>query len=165
MSALFIYNYFTMIKQKIQENTIKALKSKDEKTLSVLRYLSSQIKNKEIDKKQELSNDEVVQLIRKSVKDLNEAAAMFHKGGREDLVSQNKEQIKILSIYLPPKLSNEEIKKEIKKIIKGNKALYQENPKALIGICIKALKSKADPKRIVKLFSEALPELTLGASA
>lgn len=143
-----------MIKQKIQENAIGALKSKDEKTLSVLRYLLSQIQNKEIDKKQDLSDEEVVQLIRKSIKDLNEAAGMFQKGGREDLVSQNKEQIKILSTYLPEEPSDEELKGEIKKIIKENKDLYQQNPKALMGICVKTLKSKADPERIAELFSK-----------
>jgi uncharacterized protein YqeY len=142
-----------MIKQKIQENIIKALKSKDEKTLSVLRYLSSQIKNWEIDKKKELVDEEVVQLIRKQIKDLKEAAAMFQKGGREDLVSQNKEQIRILSIYLPEELSDEELQGEIKKIIEENKELYQQNPKALIGICVKTLKSKADPKRIIKILN------------
>lgn len=90
-----------MIKQKIQANIIKSLKSKDEKTLSVLRYLSSQIKYKEIDKKQDLSDEEVVQLIRKQIKKLNEAAEIFQRGERGDLATQNKEQIKTLSAYLP----------------------------------------------------------------
>jgi len=143
-----------MIKQKIQENIIKALKEKDRKTLSVLRYLSSQIKNKEIDKKQDLSAEEIIQLIRKQIKDLEEALVMFQKGGREDLVRQNKEQIEILSNYLPKELSDEELKKEVKKIIEENKALYKNNPKALIGICVKTLKSKADPRRIVKIVAE-----------
>jgi len=143
-----------MIKQKIQENIIRALKSKDEKTLSVLRYLSSHIQNKEIDKKQDLSDEEIIQLIRQLIKNLKDATVFFQKGGRQDLVSQNKEQIRILSLYLPPELSDKELKKEVKKIIEGNKDLYQQNPKALIGICVKTLKSKADPKRIVGLFNQ-----------
>lgn len=109
-----------MIKQKIQENIIKALKSKDEKTLSVLRYLLSQIQNKEIDKKQDLSDEEVVQLIRKQIKNLKEAAAIFQRGYRQDLVSQNKEQIKILSTYLSTELSDEELQEEVRKTIEQN---------------------------------------------
>ncbi len=143
-----------MIKQKIQDNIIRVLKLREEKTLSLLRYLMSQIQNKEIDKKQELSDDEIFQLIRKLIKNLEEAAKMFEKGGRKDLVSQNKEQIKILFAYLPPELSDEELKKEVKKIIEENNALYRENSKALIGVCIKALKSKTDSKRIVELFAK-----------
>jgi len=143
-----------MIKQKIQDNIIRVLKLREEKTLSLLRYLMSQIQNKEIDKKQELSDDEIFQLIRKLIKNLEEAAKMFEKGGRKDLVSQNKEQIKILFAYLPPELSDEELKKEVKKIIEENSALYQENSKAFIGVCIKALKSKTDSKRIVELFAK-----------
>jgi uncharacterized protein YqeY len=145
-----------MIKQKIQENIITALKSKDEKTLSVLRYLSSQIHNKEIDKKQDLSNEEVIQLIRKQIKDLKEAILMFQRGDRQDLVCQNQEQIKILSSYLPAELSDEQLKREIKKIIEVNKNICKQNPKALMGICIKTLKSKADPKRIIGLFNQII---------
>jgi len=143
-----------MIKQKIQENIIGALKSQDEKTLSALRYLSSHIQNKEIDKKQKLSDEEIVQLIRQLIKNLKETTVLFQKGKRQDLVSQNKEQVRILSLYLPPELSGKELKIEIKKIIEENKNLYQQNPKALIGICVKTLKSKADPKRIVGLFNQ-----------
>jgi uncharacterized protein YqeY len=143
-----------MLKQKIQENIIRALKSKDEKTLSVLRYLSSHIHNKEIDKKQDLSDEEVVQIIRQLIKNLEEAIVLFQKGERKDLIYQNKEQIKILSLYLPKELSDQELEREIKKIIEENKDLYQQNPKALIGICIKRLKPKADPRRIVGLFNQ-----------
>jgi uncharacterized protein YqeY len=142
-----------MIKQKIQQNIISALKSKDGKTLSVLRYLMSQIQNKEIDKKKELSDEEIFQLIRKQIKDLKEAAEMFQRGHREDLVSQNKEQINILSTYLPPELSSEELQEEIKKIVEKNKNLYQQNPKVLIGICVKELRSKADPKKIMDILN------------
>lgn len=101
-----------MLRQKIQENLIRALKEKDEKTLSILRFLMAQIKNKEIDKKQLLTDEEIVAILKKQVKELSEAKTLFQKGGRADLVSQNEEQIKILSAYLPQEISDEELKQE-----------------------------------------------------
>ena len=92
-------------------------------------------------------------VLRKIVKELNESIEAFEKGKREDLVSEYQKQLEIVSFYLPKELSDEELKNEIKKIIDNNRKLYEKNPKAIIGICIKELKSKADPTRIVKILN------------
>lgn len=139
-----------MLSDKIQENTTAALKGRDEVTLSTLRFLQSDIKNKEIEKKENLTDDEIVQVIRKQVKELVEAAEMFKKGNRVDLVSQNEKQIEILKKYLPLEISDDELKSEIEKIMTESRDVYEKNPKAIIGIVMSALKSKADPKRIMQ---------------
>lgn len=138
-----------MLTEKIQENLITALKAKDEVTLSTLRFLQSALKNKQIEKQKELTDEEVIAVIRKQVKELSEAAEMFKKGGREDLVGQNEKQIEVLKAYLPAEISDEELKSEIEKIIAENKETYDKNPKMIIGIVMGQLKSKADPKRIL----------------
>lgn len=142
-----------MLKEKIQQATKEALKKKNEKTLSTLRFLNSKIQNKEIEKKGELIDEEIVGIIRKLTKELKEAAVLFEKGGRGDLVAQNQEQIKILAAYLPAEVSDEELKKQVKKIVEANQPLFEKNPQALTGLCISKLKSKADPKRIVKMLN------------
>jgi uncharacterized protein YqeY len=68
-------------------------------------------------------------------------------------VEQNQIQINILSSYLPTQLSDEELTAEIQKIISDNKELYDANPKAIIGIAMKSLSSRADPQRIMKALS------------
>lgn len=147
-----------MIKQKILEDQIVALKNHDQEKLSFLRYILAQIKNKEIDKiphdpkgKSDLADEEVVAALRKITKELNESIEAYRKGGRQDLVKENQKQLEILSVYLPKELSDDELKKEINKIIQANIQTSQANPKAIFGICIKQLKSKADPVRIVKI--------------
>ncbi len=140
-----------MLKQKLQQEQIKALKTKDTKKLNILRYLLSVIKNKEIDQKGALSDEEIINIIRKQVKELKEAISSSKKAHRQDLLKENQKQLEIIQSYLPAELSDQELKEEIEKIINQNQELSTQNPKALIGICVKLLKSKASPSRIVQV--------------
>ena len=140
-----------MLSQKIQQDYVVALKASEQDRVDVLRFLNAALKNKQIEKKHELSDEEIVEVIRKQIKQLNEAAVMFKKGGRNDLVSENEAQIKILQQYLPAEISDDELKKSIEQIVEENKAVYEKNPKAIIGICMSQLKSKAAPGRIMQI--------------
>lgn len=140
-----------MIQEKIQSDLITALKSGEREKVETLRYILSQIKNKEIDKKSPLSDEEVATLLRKQMKDLQESIDAFDKGGRTDLSTQSKAQQEFIKVYLPAEISDEELKKEIERVKSEHKDLMEKDPKAIMGICIKELKSKADPSRIVKL--------------
>lgn len=142
-----------MLKTKIQEELTDALKSGLADKVETLRFLMADIKNEEINSRQELSDDDVLNIVKKSVKKLADASVLFEKGGRPDLVQQNKQQIDILSVYLPAQLSDEELESEIKKIITENQDAYNANPKSIIGIAMKSLSSRADPQRIMKALS------------
>ncbi|MFW5703684.1 MAG: GatB/YqeY domain-containing protein [Patescibacteria group bacterium] len=137
-----------MLKQQLQKEQITAMKSGDKARLGVLRYIVSQIKNKEIDTKNELSDAEVVQILRKQIKELKDGIESFKKGGREDLIQENEQQIAIISEYLPPEISDDELDKEIENLVSENKESIDQNPKSIIGIAMNALKSKAEPGRI-----------------
>ena len=140
-----------MIKQKITQDQIQAMKQKDQDKVTTLRYILAQLKNKEIDKKSGLSDEEELTILRKIAKELRESIEAFRKGKREDLVVQYDKQLVLVSSYLPKEISDEELKNEIEKIMQDNKELYGKNPKAIIGISMKQLKNKADPSRILKL--------------
>lgn len=149
-----------MLRQKLQDNQIIALKSGDKTKLEILRFILAQIKNKEIDKKSlpagrqvELNDEETLVVLKKVTKELKESIEAFEKGGRKDLSDGSKKQLEIISVYLPLEISDDELKKEVKKVIKENQAVFDANKKAIIGICIKQLKSKADPSRIMKVLS------------
>src|SRR3989344_4763524 len=138
-----------MLKDKIQEDLTNALRSKNSEKLDTLLFLMADAQNEEINLKRQMTDDEFVALIKKSVKKLRDAMTMFEKGGRTDLVQQNQKQIAMLSVYLPPQLSDEELRVAIDKLIAENKELYDKNPKMLIGIAMKTLSSQADPQRIM----------------
>lgn len=140
-----------MLKQKLQEEQIKALKSGDKEKLSVLRFVLAQIKNKEIEKQKELNDDQVILVIKKIAKELKESIDAFKKTKRQDLVEENEKQLKIISLYLPEELTDNQLKQEIEKIISQNQELFNQNPKAIIGLCMRTLKSKADSSRIMKI--------------
>lgn len=153
-----------MLRKKIVDDQIQALKNKEQEKLTTLRYILAQIKNKEIDKKpsasapgtSELNDEEVIAILRKIAKELNESIDAFKKGKRDDLVAGSQNQLTILAAYLPREISDQELKREIEKVIADNKAAFEQNPKAIIGICVGKLKSKAESSRIVRILQSML---------
>lgn len=145
-----------MLRKKLQDDSIVCLKSGQKDKLSLVRLILSQIKNREIEKKAELNDEEVIVIIRKMVKELKESIEAFEKGNRSDLVTEYKKQLIIVSTYLPSEISDEELKKEIEKIIAEKKEIFEQNQKQIIGICMGRLKAKADPSRIMKILSTFL---------
>jgi hypothetical protein len=139
-----------MLKNQLKNDLLSALKEKNEKKVSILRFVLSRIQKEEIDKQKELTDEETLLILQKIKQELEEAKEAAIKAKREDLKSKTNEELNIILPYLPKPLSDEELKKEIKKIIDQNQNLWQTNPKALIGICIKALKTKAETKRIIE---------------
>lgn len=140
-----------MLRQQIQTELITALKTKQTNRLNTLRYIVAQIKNKEIDKHAELKDDEVIGVLQKIKKELQESIDSYTKGKRDDLVFESNEQMKIVASYLPLELSDEKLKEAIQKLIQKNNALFKQNPKSIIGICIKELKTQANPSRIMTI--------------
>jgi uncharacterized protein YqeY len=123
-----------MLRQQLQEEQIAALKAGEKEKLNALRYIVSQIKYKEIEKQSELGEEEVVSIIRKQIKELNESIEMAQKQNRPDLVEENQRQV--------------ELEAEVQKLVESNKDAIDKNAKAIIGIAMGTLKSKADPSRI-----------------
>jgi len=138
-----------MLYEQLQAEQITALKTKDTLKLMTLRGIIAQIKNKEIDKGGALTEDEVLGVIKKTKKELLESIESFTKGGRADLTEESQKQLAIVSTYLPPELSDEELEKQVKQLIDANTEAIAKNPKAIIGICMKELKSKAESSRIL----------------
>lgn len=143
-----------MLKDKLQADQLTALKSGDKKTLDVLRFLLAQIKNKEIDKQSDLTDEEAVTLLRKQIKELQESIDAFTKGARPDLVTEYEAQKRVVEQYVPAQMTNEDLASEIKKIVEANQEMYQKNPKTIIGVCMKELKNKADSSRIIKVLHD-----------
>lgn len=144
-----------MLYTQLQAEQISALKSKDTLKLQTIRGIIAQIKNKEIEKRVPLNEDEVLTVIKKTKKELLESIESFTKGGRADLVQESKKQLDIVNAYLPPEMSDEELQKAIQTLIENNKEAIAKNPKAIIGICMKELKSKADSSRILAILNKA----------
>jgi uncharacterized protein YqeY len=142
-----------MLKNQLKNDLLSALKEKNEKKVSILRFVLSRIQKEEIDKQKELTDEETLLILQKIKQELEEAKEAAQKAKRKDLETKANEELNIILPYLPKPLSDEELKQEIQKIIEENNNLWQKNPKSLIGICVKSLKAKAETKRIIEVIN------------
>lgn len=106
-----------MMIEKIMQDYKLAMKERQENRKIILNFLIAQIKNKKIEVQRELSNDEVLQLIRKEVKALNEAMLYLQKAGKLEDLKVEEEKKLILEHYLPQMMGKEQTKNLIEKII------------------------------------------------
>lgn len=142
------YTYF-MLRQQIQADIIRFAKEKKQQEVEVLRGIFSAIKNQEIELKRELNDEEVIKILKKHTKDLKEANEMFEVGGRDDLIEQNNSEIEIVSVYMPPELSDEEIEKTVRTVLE--KMPDEKNVGRLIGLSVKELAGGADGSRVAEI--------------
>jgi len=101
------------IKSTLIELQTQSLKSGDKETLRIVRMALAEIKQIEVDTREELTEAKQLSLIEKMVKQRNESLKAFQKGGREDLASIEISEIKFLKQFLPEKFSPEETDKMI----------------------------------------------------
>jgi uncharacterized protein YqeY len=141
---------------KLQSDQLQALKNGDKVTLETIRYIVSQLKYKQIDAKNELTDETVVALIRRQIKELQEAIVQFEKAGRQDLVLQNQQQIKILQAYLPSEVDDVQLKKLIDEFVEAHMVEFRANPRALTGKIVAALRQHASPERISRMYAEMI---------
>lgn len=87
----------------------EAVRSGDVTRREVIRFLRAEIKNVEIEKGRPLTDDEIIEVIRRQIKMRREAIEQFAQGGRTDLVDRESAQIAVLEQYLPPQLSPDEL--------------------------------------------------------
>src|SRR3990167_7622967 len=106
-----------MLQNDIQEDLKQAQIQRDEIKVSTLRLLLSEINNLRIARGTDLSDEDVLGVVRKEVKKRKEAAAGFRSGGREDSAQKEEAEEAFLQGYLPRSLSNEELTKLIDEAI------------------------------------------------
>src|SRR6516162_11041414 len=95
--------------EKIQKDIVEAIKAKNELRLSVLRMVKSAVQLKEVEKLRPLEETESIQLLQTMVKQRKESIDQFDKGGRQDLVDKEKNELAILESYLPAGASASEM--------------------------------------------------------
>ena len=110
------------LRKKINEQFNKALKNKNKTLVSTLRLILAAIKERDIanrskKNKKEAKDSEIIKLLRKMKKQRQESADLYQRGGRQELVEVEKEEIKIVDSFLPKQLSEEETKKICKEVI------------------------------------------------
>ena len=104
------------MQEKIIKDMTQAMKEQNKFVLSVLRMLKSALQLEKISKNHDLSDEEVINVIKKQVKARKDSIVEYEKYERQDEVTKLKQEIEVLSAYLPAELSEAEIDKALDKI-------------------------------------------------
>ncbi|MDD5397069.1 MAG: GatB/YqeY domain-containing protein [Candidatus Moranbacteria bacterium] len=134
-------------KEKILDDLKTAMKAGDTLRRDTLRLIDSAIKNTEIEKKKReegLSDEEVLEVIARAVKQRQDSIRQFEDGGRADLAEKEKVELEILMPYLPAQLSEEEISKVIAEIVTTSGATGVNDLGKVMGQAMGKLKGQAD---------------------
>jgi len=144
-----------MIKQKLQADMIVGMKAHEQKKVVAIRYILSAIQKKEIDTQKELTDEECLSVLQKVNKELKESFEAFTKGNRTDLAQDTQTQMDIVAAYLPVQISDSVLEEQVATLLSDNAAARAANPKAIIGIVMKALRGSAEPGRIMAALKKA----------
>jgi len=132
----------TMLRDDINNAVKEAMKAKEERKLSTLRMVNSTIKNADIEArgqgKPPLSDADLLGVLQKMIKQRQEAAELYDKGGRAELAAQEREEIAVITSYLPKQMSDDEVKAAISAAITETSAAVMKDMGKVIG----ALKAK-----------------------
>jgi hypothetical protein len=144
------------LEERLVEEMKQALKSNDKLRLSTIRMIRSALKNKEIELRKKLEDEEVVKVIQVMVRKGEESVEQFQIGGRMDLVEKEKKEIEILKSFLPQPFSQEEILKIIDQSIQETQASSLKDIGKVMKSVMPKIGGKADGKLINQLVKERL---------
>ena len=105
------------IGDKVQADIVVAMRAKNEQKLTTLRMVESALKNKEIDKREKLTDAEEQQILTTLIKQRKESVESFIKGGRPDLAEKERLEIGMIEAYLPQAAGEQEIRKLVRGVI------------------------------------------------
>jgi len=115
-----------MLRDDINNALKEAMKARDERAVSTLRMVNATLKNADIEargaSKPALGDGEVLSILQKMIKQRQESVELYQKGGRDDLVKQEQQEIDIISGYLPKQMSDDELKAAIATVVKDTGA-------------------------------------------
>ena len=148
------------IVDKIDKSLTDALKNKDQDRALTLRSIISQKKQKEIEKrtqdKKNITDEDMILILNKMVKQRRESIELYKQGGRQDLVDKETKELKKIQEYLPEQLSEEEIKEICEQAINNLKASSLKDMGKVMGIIKSKYKGSVDLSIAGKILKDKL---------
>ncbi len=148
------------VEKQLMEDMKLAMKSGNKIERDTIRMLRAQIKLASIDKKDELNEAELAQVLQKEEKKRKEAIEMFQQGNREDLVKKEESELEIISTYLPEQLSEKDLDKIITEAIESLQVTSEKDMGRVMGAIMPKVKGKADGKVVQQKVKEHLAKLS-----
>jgi len=144
------------LEERLVEEMKQAMKSSEKLKLSAIRMIRSALKNKEIELRKKLEDEEIVKVIQAMVRKGEESVEQFQTGGRMDLVEKERSEIDVMKSFLPQPISQEEILKIIDQSIQETQASSLKDLGKVMKSVMPKIGGKADGKLINQLVKERL---------
>lgn len=141
------------LRQQLPTMMKDAMKARDQVRLDTIRFIMAQAKNAEIDLKREMTDEELMTLLKREVKNRAEAIEQFKTGGREDIVAEEEAKLAVIKEMLPAEMSDDELDAVVQKVA-------AEATDKSFGLVMKSVmaqvKGQADGKRVSEAVKKAL---------
>ncbi|MGH4052924.1 MAG: GatB/YqeY domain-containing protein [Clostridium sp.] len=145
-----------MLKQTLKADIIKYMKSRDKIRLTTLRTLMADVKYKELDLKRELEDNELVGIIEKTIKQLNETLVYAKQSEKAEIIAETETSIEMLSVYMPKQFTDDEAKAIIAEVIAKNSFKGKGDMGKVMKAIMPKLKGKYDGRKVNPLVNELL---------
>lgn len=142
------------IQEKVDQDLKQALKNHEETKLSVLRMLKTALKNAEIAKKGELTDEDTLKVLSTQSKQRKDSISQYENGSRQDLADKEKEELQIIAEYLPEQMSEEDIRKIV--VEKVSEAGEGANFGQIMGAVMREVGQNADGQAVRKILEEEM---------
>ncbi len=144
------------LRDQIDADIKNALKSGAKDKVSALRMLSAALKNKQIDKKRPLTDEEVIETVRSLIKQRKDSIEQFTKGGRQDLVDKETAEVTFLEVYLPQQLTRQELEGMVREAIAQTGAQGARDMGKVMKALVPMVAGRADGKLLSELVKSSL---------
>ena len=146
------------IRPLIEEAVKVSMKNRDKEITSTLRMAISELKKEEIDKRIDLEDEQVIQILQRMIKQRKDSYSQFSDAGRNELAEKEQNEINILSDFLPEQLSEEELNSIVKEVIKETAASGPQDMGKVMSSLKQKIQGNADMGLVSKIVKENLSD-------
>lgn len=144
------------LKETLSEDMKSAMRAKDSEKLATIRLINAAIKQREVDERIELGDDQVLSVIEKMIKQRKDSITQFEAGGRQDLADKEKAEITVLAAYMPAQMSEAEVQAEVAAAVTQAGASGPQDMGKVMAVLKPKLAGRADITAVSALVKAAL---------
>lgn len=148
------------MKTRLEDDLKQAMRDRDVLKRGVIRYVRSEIHNKEIAKKTELDDQGILQVLTAQAQQRRESIQAYSEGNREDLADQERAELAIIMRYLPQQLTREEIFQLVNQVVRDVGAEGPGDMKKVMPALMPQVRGKADGKEVSAMVTDVLRRLS-----
>jgi hypothetical protein len=148
-----------ILARQIQDDLRGAVKTQDKARISTLRMVLNALKNAELEEREELSDEKELAVVASYARRIKESIEEFRKAAREDLVAKEQAELAIVLSYLPEQMSDEEIRREVSRVIAEVGATTPRDMGRVMGEMMKRFKGKVDGGAVSRIVSDLLKKV------